>query len=147
LGFSSSKLARVDIKTGEVHVGMRGVDLLDGSAEAATDIEKALSIRHIARIQEHAIHGLHGRDVVGSGTGGCFGVLPVAPVHLVFPQLAGLTTVLPFVDQQVKVWKLSHWRNYHPSGSFRVAGPSDRGIDFADVGLTWSAPTRQAQGS
>src|SRR5207249_8505127 len=87
------------------------IDLLDGPAESAADVQQPLSVGDLAGLQQHAVHRLHGRDVVGSRTRGSRGVFPVAPVHLALPQLPGLTAVLPFVDQQVEIWELRHARN------------------------------------
>jgi len=123
LGLGSSELARVDVQASEVHVGMSGVDLLDGSAESAPDVQQTLPVCNVACLQQHGIHLLHGREVVGSRTHGGLRVFPIAPVHLVFPQLPGLATVLPFVDKQVKVGEVRHLRKIPRSGLASRAAP------------------------
>jgi hypothetical protein len=62
-----------------------------------------LAVGDLSGVQQDAVHLLHGIRVVGPGAVSGLGVLPVAPVHLGFPQLPCFATVLTFVHEQVEV--------------------------------------------
>ncbi len=99
LCLGGGELARVDVQAGEVHAGMRGVDLLDGSAESTADVQQALPVGHLAGLEQYDVHLFHGGDVVGPAALRGPRVFPIPPVHLLFPQLAGFTPARTLVHQ------------------------------------------------